>query len=411
MNSLGNENRFGAVTEKQMADVSEYFAALSWPVNNRVEKFSRFVISPKKTVYKSNGTCVMKEFVSGTRFREYVVPEEPGWTFHAVTRHVVVYSKGDTAVELVAETRPTVRTISVYFTRSDEVSKIIDDLLDPIKVYAKLTGTRTFAGKPRRSALTNRSVLEKKNYSVTGTYGERHLFYIDAHGVLSFVTRNMEFIRIRGEKPRADYADTLIDGEIVNGTFYAHDVLFTKGKDFRGSPFENRLNKVFEILMGLRLQLLRVNVVYLEKGSDIHEFPGNKRSQFSSLTEAAKSVWGRKPKSLLFTPRNPQEPTFEWVHDISFPKEYVLKTSLETFFETREKLEKLLLEVHKCEKFVGRTVDLSKVHVGSIKNLKLLGQKGVDFDKFTQIMNKWHFKLVEKTSDGAITHFEFEKIK
>jgi hypothetical protein len=401
MNVLGNEIQFGTVTEKQSADVADYFS--SWSASHRVERFLRHRVNSRKTVYKSGETFVMKEFVTDTRFREYKVPETPDWKFHSVTRHVVVYTRGKLSVELVAETRPSVRTVSLYFSENPEaIQQVILGILNPLKLYSKLTGHESFLGRPRR---VTRSVLDKKNYSVTGSHGDRRLFYIDVHGVLSFVTRDMEFVRIRNQKPRIDYTGTILDGEIQNGTFYARDVLFARGKDVRGKKLPERLELLFEILMGLRLDILRMNIVYIDKGSGIHEYPGNKRSQFQSIEEASRFIWETQhPKSLVYTSVDFGEPTFEWT-DVSFPKEYRLKKSLETFFENRDKLEKLLLHVHKHDRFVGHT------RVVTDPKLPFLGQPGVDFKKFTRVMDKWDFRLVSNTTQNAHVHFIFEKTK
>ena len=401
MNALGNEIQFGTVTEKQSADVADYFS--SWSVSHRVERFLRHRVNSKKTVYKSGETFVMKEFVTNTRFREYKVPESSDWKFHSVTRHVVVYSRGKLSVEIVAETRPSVRTVSLYFTgNSGSLENVIMDILHPLKLYSKLTGHESFLGRPLR---ITRSVLDKKNYSVTGTHGERCLFYINVYGVLSFVTRDMEFVRIHNQKPRLDYAGTIFDGEVQSGTFYARDVLFARGKDVRGKKLQERLELLFEILMGLRLELLRINTVYIDKGTGIHEYPGNKLSQFQSLEEASRFIWEtQSPKSLVYTSVDFGEPTFEW-KDVSFPKEYRLKKSLETFFENRDKLEELLLEVHKHQRFIGHT------RIVRNPNLPFLGQPGVDFKKFTMVMKKWDFRLVSNTTQNTHVHFIFEKTK
>jgi len=263
-------------------------------------------------------------------------------------------------------------------------------------------GHESFLGRPLR---TIRDVPDEKNYSVTGSHGDRRLFYISVHGTLSFVTRDVEIVRIVRERPRLDYAGTVLDGEFRSGTFYARDVLFARGKDVRGKKLSERLEVLFEILMGLRLNLLRMNTVYLDKGSGIHEYPGNKRSPFQSLEEASRFIWEtQRPKSLVYTSLNFGEPTFEWT-DVSFPKEYRLKQSLEIFFENRDKLEKLLLAVHKHQRFIGHT------RVVHDSRLPFLGQSGVDFKKFTMVMEKWDFRLVSTSTHNSDVHFIFEKTK
>ena len=72
-------------------------------------------------------------------------------------------------------------------------------------------------------------------------------------------------------------------------------------------------------------------------------------------------------------------------------------------------LEKLLLHVYKNLTPGGRFIGHTLVYKGN-KKVKLLGQKEVDFKKFTQIMEKWDFILVESRVSGAYIHFIFKKV-
>jgi len=251
----------------------------------------------------------------------------------------------------------------------------------------------------------DRNILTKKNYSVTDkANGERYLLYINMYGMFSFVTRKLEFIHIPIETPRPDYADTLLDGEFINGTFYASDVLFAKEKDVRGQSLTKRLDTVYDILMSLRLQFLRMKTFMVEKGDKVYEYPGGKLTQFKNLHNAAKHVFATKKSALVFVPVvNHKESTFEW-NTPSFG-EYVLKTGLENFFETRTTLESLLLDIHsrlgKGERFKG--------HALIDDDAPLIGQKLVNFKKFKLVMNKWDFALDKSHSEGSKIHFEFVK--
>ena len=319
------------------------------------------------------------------------------------TQHVVTYTHGGSSVRLTAITKP--KSYKVEAT-GKEAENIVYGFLHPKSVYQSLTGTESFIGKPRRIALTDRSVLMKKNYSVTNkVHGDRHLFYVDKYGVPSFVTKQLEFVPVHGDKLFPDYAGTLIDGELYRGTFYATDLLFEKGRDVRGKKLTQRLKSLFDILMELKLGVLRMNVFFVQEEDDkVYEYPGGKLTQFKNLHNAAKNVFATKKSALVFVPVvDHKESTFEW-NTPSFG-EYVLKTGLENFFETRSTLEKLLLDIHsrlgKGERFKG--------HALTDDDAPLIGQKLVNFKKFKLVMNKWDFALDKSRSEGSKIHFEFVK--
>lgn len=292
-------------------------------------------------------------------------------------------------------------------------------------VYKSLTKSTTFIGDVPH-VLTkqafNRGVLTRNNYSVTDKSddGQRYLLHIDVHGLFSFITRKMDFILIPMAQPRPDYAGTLIDGEYINNTFYTTDILYSKGKDVREKFLDKRLDILFDILMGLRLNLLRMKISFLQRDAGaIYEYPGNKLTKFKSIYEASKSI---KPQyalgGMIFTPVDPTKDSFIWnINTFNLKNgppgnQFVLPTALQNYFVNRDTLEKLLLDVRKSLTpggiFMGRTL----VYKGSPnKKLKLLGQKEVDFKKFTQIMEKWGFKLGEtrESNNGATLHFVFKK--
>ena len=215
----------------------------------------------------------------------------------------------------------------------------------------------------------------------------------------------MDYVIKKAKELFPDYAGTLIDGELYRGTFYATDLLFEKGRDVRGKKLTQRLKSLFDILMGLKLGVLRMNVFFVQEEDDkVYEYPGGKLTQFKNLHNAAKNVFATKKSALVFVPVvDNKESTFEW-NTPSFG-EYVLKTGLENFFETRSTLEKLLLDIHsrlgKGERFKG--------HALTDDDAPLIGQKLVNFKKFKLVMNKWDFALDKSRSEGSKIHFEFVK--
>jgi hypothetical protein len=349
---------------------------------------------------------VPKEYTDnvGMGYRKVLSKAEPKalkGTYHIVTlgHHGVTLTLSSEQVEL-------------EFSKIDnDVISIISSIIHGSELYKSLTGTGTFVGKPRRKGY--RDIFSKKNYSVTDTYndGERHLFYMDVHGVPSFVTKQMDFMYVPGEKPRPGASDTVIDGEFVNGTFFAFDILFSHGTDVRKKPLVQRLDILFDTLMNLRMNILRMKIFYVEKPSGVYEYPGKKPTKFQNLYEASKFIKETKKKSnLLLTPSDYfNEPMYELS---DFPKEHSLDGGLETYFESRDKLEKLLVRIHKNlsagDMFVG-TVRYSQPSA----KIKLIGQKNnsgnftVDFGKFSQIMKKWDFDLFDSIRKGSDTHFWF----
>jgi len=316
--------------------------------------------------------------------------------------HTVTYSRGGIRVHLVATTRPASYRVE---TDNKAAEHVVESIVRAKNLYKELTGTESFAGKPRRLSLTDRSVLLKKNYSVTDkVHGDRHLFFIDKYGIPSFVTKQMQFIPIHVEKFHPDYAGTLVDGEINGGVFYASDILFAKGKNVRQAPLTKRIETLYSALLGLKISILRMNTFFVQEGNKVYEYPGKKLTQLRNLIDASKKVFGAKKGGLVFVPVHPSNSTFEW-SDPSFT-EYTLKQGLENFFETREALEKLLLDVHKSlekgQLFAGHAL-------AGDDDDAFIGSKRVNFKKFTQVMNKWGFALAKSRKDGSRVHFEFVK--
>ena len=326
-------------------------------------------------------------------------------------KHSIIFTRENLKITVTGPSQ-----VKLEFTSQKNLSETVNTITSIIhesKFYKSLTGTETFIGEVPH-VLTqqafNRNVLTRNNYSVTDNGGgERYLLYIDTHGVFSFITKKLEFIHIRVPKPRLDYADTILDGEYINNTFYTTDVLFSKGKDFRQKKLTQRLDTLFDILMGLRLDFLRMKIIHVEQDNGIHEYPGNKLTKFTSIYEAAP-----KGGNLVFTPVDPTKDSFIWNQNTSINirkgppgNQFVLPTALQNYFGTRDTLEKLLIKIHSTLTLGGKFIGHTTTHKG---DKKLLGQKSVDFKKFTQIMEKWSFKLVDTREAGSTVYFIFKKV-
>jgi len=403
MNVLKNEIRFGkftsgkfvpGVSKQKIDDLVRYFIGSRWKMKHIVEK------------------RMGKENVSSVNYPNlgYQMIKSKNTVSTGVTQHRITFTHENLKVSI------SVNQVELEFTDKKDLSTIISIITDksPIETLEEPDTLTKPAFK--------RGILARNNYSVTDKAdgGERYLFYINAHGVFSFITRKMECIHIPMAKPRLDYANTLLDGEYINNTFYASDTMFAKGKDVRGKPIGQRLDTLFDILVGLRFELLRMKIIFVSHGNSVHEYPGNKPTKFTNVYEASMSIKPQYPISgLIFTPVDPKKDTFIWDKKNSVitrdelgtgppSNEFILPMGLQNYFRDRESLEKLLLDVHTGltpgGKFIGRTTTYKGAG-------KLLGQKGVDFKKFTQIMEKWGFTLKEsrESSNSGALFFEFKK--
>ena len=341
MNSvLETEVRFGrfkgtrfipGVSEKQFADLIKYFTGLAWRKSHKVDKVVSRTLSKNQSVRKIGNAYQLKEKISvknnpkmGYRIaKSKETPLNSAAVFnranktsqYIVMRDRTTFKHENMQLDLTYLPETKAFQVELEFTKYKGVSDmmtVISSIINLSYTYKMTVGSYKFAG-PLPSTLTkhafDRKVLTKNNYSVTDKAdGERYLLYINMAGVLSFVTRKLEFILLPSVPPQPDYANTLLDGEYINNTFYAFDILFKAGKDVRSQDLAKRLDTVFETLMGLRLQFLRMKVFYLEQGDKIYEYPGKKLTAFKTIYEAAKSVWSHRDRlqykldGLIFTP-------------------------------------------------------------------------------------------------------------
>jgi hypothetical protein len=563
MSTLETEIRFGrfqgerfvpGVSEEKFVEIIRYFTSLGWNKTHRIDKVVSRTLSKTKTVRRIGNKYQIKEKISthdsrtsGYRHSESketnlknseIFNKANRTSEYAVTRDRITFKHENKQLDLTYLPETKKFQVELEYTGKTKIAYTVNRILSILhndKLYKFLLGSYKFAG-PLPGTLTkdafDRNILTKKNYSVTDKAdGERYLLYINVYGMFSFITRKLEFIHIPIETPRPDYGDTILDGEFINGTFYAFDAIFTKGKDVRGESLTKRLDVVFDILMGLKLQFLRMKTFYVQKGDKVYEYPGtgNKRTPFKSVYDAARGVWMHrrnlqyKLDGLIFTPVD--EPYFnrdilKWkdentidfyyepsgsktklflagkaangkygvlsfenapgneiskdqgvssdvqkgfIDKISEPpkgvaefrfngttfkmikfrpdKEFpngidasnqawdairnpltieqigkgplvqpnknmtVRLEHIENYFETKEKFEKFLTYIHKHVKPGGRFIGTAKSFTTN-KKLKFLGQKVINFEKFTQVMTKWGFKLISSNTSS----FVFQKL-
>ena len=402
--SLETEIRFGrfdrgrfvpGVSEKQFAELIKYFTSLAWKKSHVVDKVVSRTLSKTKTIRKIGNAYQLKEKLSvinnpkfGYRLAKSkeislnknaeIFNKANKTSQYAVTRDRITFKHENMQMDLTYLPETKTFQAELEFTGRKGVSETVftvSSIINASYLYKTLTGSYKFAG-PLPGTLTkyafDRKTLTKNNYSVTDKAdGERYLLYINVHGVFSFVTRKLEFIPLPGMPPRPDFANTILDGEFVNNTFYAFDVLFAAGKDCRSRTLNSRLDTVFDVLVGLRLQFLRMKKFYLEKSDKIYEYPGNKLTAFKSIYEAAKSVWEHRNKlqykldGLIFTPVD--KPYFN--RDILKWKD---DNTIDFYFETHGAKMKLFLAgmnskgVYDTIPFEGTD---GKGTIGGIKNL------------------------------------------
>jgi len=453
MNSLEKEIRFGkfqgqrfvpGVSQKQFTDIIQYFTAQGWKKTHTVDKVVSRTLSKNKTVRKIGNKYQIKEKISTVnnpvhlsnlsnnygirRVESKETNLKNGDIFnkanrtseYAVTRDRTTFTFENKQLDLTFLPETKKFHVELEYTGTHKLAYTVNrikSILQNDTLYKTLVGSFTFAGT-LSSMLTkdafDRKILTKKNYSVTDIAdGERYLLYINVYGMFSFVTRKLEFIHIPIETPRPDYGDTLLDGEFINGTFYASDVLFAKEKDFRKQPLTKRLDTVYDILMGLRLPFLRMKIFYIQKSDKVYEYPGNKLTNFSSVYEAARALWINKKSNLVFTPVDEPGDILEWKGDNSLtieelgkgPLDVIRVELIENYFETKEVFEKFLTYIYKHIKPGGRFIGTAKSFTTN-KKLKFLGQKAVNFEKFTQVMTKWGFKLISSNTSS----FVFQKL-
>lgn len=243
-------------------------------------------------------------------------------------RERISFKKGDLQIDLtyLPESKQSQYQLELEFTNPKEVCKhiqIIKSSLMNTQVkgivfaqYRSLSGSPRFAG-PLPQTLTiesfKKKVLTKTPYSVTEKAdGERFLLFIDNLGAVNLISRKMEITRPKNFGSFPVFLNSIIDGEMVNDTFYAFDILFFKGSDVRSKKLKERLTKLFSMLIQTRSSKMKMKTFFLDSNGKIIQFPSNRNTGFKNIYEAAGSVWSKRktfPYSLdglIFTPMNDQ---------------------------------------------------------------------------------------------------------
>jgi hypothetical protein len=119
-----------------------------------------------------------------------------------------------------------------------------------LKNYFDLTKTEKFLGTQAVSLHIENKNKVLSNYAITDKAdGIRKNLYIDNQKSVYFLNSKMEFTKIMTLGTEI-YNNTIIDGEFINNSFYAFDILYFKGKkllDDKNFKLKERLNFIFEI--------------------------------------------------------------------------------------------------------------------------------------------------------------------
>ena len=243
---------------------------------------------------------------------------------YSQTRDRITFKKGRVQIDLtkLPQSGKTIYHVEIEFENKSEGCKyiqIVQKILENTFItgivfaqYRELLKSARFAG-PLPQTLTldafKKKVLTKHNYSVTEKAdGERFLLYVDSNGGFNLISRGMNIQRLDNINNKPDFAGTILDGEFINGYFYAFDVLFIRGKDIRSKHLRERLLSLFGVLVEMKTKYLKMKNFLIEHNNKIIELPSNTNTSFRNIYEAAGAVWGRRKSfpysldGLIFTP-------------------------------------------------------------------------------------------------------------
>jgi len=360
MNNLGDggknierEARFGrfqqgrfspGVSERQFNAVAEYFK--TWETSRTVDKVTSRTLNPRqnirrivsnngKDIYqlkeKMNVVDVPNEGIRLSKSKEITMSifkneynKLPARGQYSQVRERISFKKGKIQIDLtrLPQNRQTTFHVEIEFEDKQDgcrYIKIVKEILESIQTtgivfaqYRDLVKTPRFIG-PLPQTLTldafKKKVLTKSNYSVTEKAdGERFLLFIDAVGGFNLISRGMNIKQYKKVNKKPDFAGTLVDGEFMNGYFYAFDILFVSGQDIRSKKLKDRLLILFSVISGMKSNFLKIKKFFIEHNDKVIELPSNKNSPYKNIYEAAGAIW-KKRKSfpysldgLIFTP-------------------------------------------------------------------------------------------------------------
>lgn len=200
---------------------------------------------------------------------------------------------------------------------------------DLIDYYTNLVNNKKFIGNQPKT-LTRRDLpkLITNNYSVTEKAdGERMFLFVKDSQISYLLNKKLETHQI---DIRVDtLTDTLLDGEYVDGIFYAFDILYYKGSDIRNKHLDRR----YKYLQKMKK--------YINGNFKIKKF------YFTNILENAGTIWLNKKfpyelDGLIFTPidetYNFKTNTFKWKDDVTLDVKY---QDGEFYVRNKDKLEKL----------------------------------------------------------------------
>ena len=349
--NIEREVRFGnfrggrftpGVTDRQFKAVLDNFSNL--PQTRTVDTVTSRTLSQKqnirrivsnngKDIYqlkeKLNTIDVPSEGVRLSRARELTMDifkdeynKLPSRGQYTQTRERISFKKGTIQIDCT-KLPGNKYQVEIEFENKSEVCryiKTINDILENVKItgivfaqYRDLVKGPRFIG-PLPQTLTleafKKKVLTKTNYSVTEKAdGERFLLFIDNVGGFNLIARNMNITHLDTELySKPDFAGTIMDGELVNGMYYAFDISFVQGTDIRSKKLIERLTILLKVLEDMKVRILKMKSFLIEHNNGIIEMPANITTPVKNIYEAARALWDRRsvfPYSLdglIFTP-------------------------------------------------------------------------------------------------------------
>jgi hypothetical protein len=362
--NIEREVRFGnfrggrftpGVTDRQFKAVLDNFSNL--PQTRTVDTVTSRTLSQKqnirrivsnngKDIYqlkeKLNTIDVPSEGVRLSRARELTMDifkdeynKLPSRGQYTQTRERISFKKGTIQIDCT-KLPGNKYQVEIEFENKSEVCryiKTINDILENVKItgivfaqYRDLVKGPRFIG-PLPQTLTleafKKKVLTKTNYSVTEKAdGERFLLFIDNVGGFNLIARNMNITHLDTELySKPDFAGTIMDGELVNGMYYAFDISFVQGTDIRSKKLIERLTILLKVLEDMKVRILKMKSFLIEHNNGIIEMPANITTPVKNIYEAARALWDRRsvfPYSLdglIFTPADEgysTRKTFKW---------------------------------------------------------------------------------------------------
>ena len=357
LNSLGanrnnrgieTEARFGrfqggrfvpGVSKRQFDEIATHYDQSGWTKTVSRDKVTSRSLNPRQNVRKiesTNGTKYqLKEKVlvvdvkpnyrlakskerTSVAFKD-LFDETPNRGQYVTTRNRTTFTKGTIQVDLTQTDKNFQVEIEFKGNACKEIETVSEMLEDSqtksmvFNEYKKLLGSR-FAG-PLPQTLTLESfkkrILTKQPYAVTEKAdGERYLLVVDSNGGISLVSRGMDILLMKDAGDKPDFAGTVMDGELYKGKFYAFDILTVKGASVQNKKLPERLSILYDVLVGMRVKILKMKNFLVDNGKDIVEYPSRTPTGLKNIYDAAKAVWSRKASfpypldGLIFTPTN-----------------------------------------------------------------------------------------------------------